>query len=101
MISAINQILTTIQTYIAIQNDTTLSDQQKKQQDLNDLLNAVMYFLIHINNIITGDQVIILNMIGYSEYVANLNGTTVGNLVCNPKWSTNRSSAIESDFPKL
>ena len=78
LISAINQILTTIQTYIAIQNDTTLSDQQKKQQDLNDLLNAVMYFLIHINDIITGDQVIILNMIGYSEYVANLNGTTVG-----------------------
>lgn len=79
LINAIDKLLETVRAFIAIQNDNSTTDQQKKQGAIDDVLNAVMYFLIHVNDIITGDEVIILNMVGYSSYAATLNGTSVGN----------------------
>jgi len=67
LIDALDRLVTAIKRLTQISNSTD-SDEQKIKDAVNEVVSAVTYFLIHINDIINGDEVIILNIIAYTEY---------------------------------
>lgn len=74
LIRAIDKLLETVRKLITVNNGSEFTDAQR--QDANEAaLEAITYFLIHVNDIITGDEVIIMNLVGYTSYTAtNVDG---------------------------
>jgi len=69
LIRAIDKLLETVRKLIVVNNGSEYTEAQR--QEANEAaLEAITYFLIHINDIITGDEVIIMNLVGYTSYTA-------------------------------
>lgn len=80
-ISALDNVINTAKNFLKIAEGVdsgSISEQEAQSQALSALVEAITYFLIHINDIITGDEVIILNIIGFTNYQTYFNGTVDG-----------------------
>ena len=73
-IDALDKLISTFKIFKAL-SESTVSDEIAEQAALEAVISAVTYFLIHINDIITGDEVIILNTIAFTNYVADFDGS--------------------------
>lgn len=74
-IDAIDRILTSIRNLNEIEaTQDQYSDGEAQKAAIEEVVSAVTYFLIHINDIITGDEVIILNMIAFTNYEVTYEG---------------------------
>ena len=72
-IDALDKLISTFKEFKVI-SESDLDDEEALQQALEAVISAVTYFFIHINDIITGDEVIILNTIAFTNYVADFDG---------------------------
>jgi hypothetical protein len=70
-ISALDKLISTFQVFKALEGG---NDDEALGDAIEAVISAVTYFLIHINDIITGDEVIILNTIAFTNYVADFDG---------------------------
>ncbi len=77
-IDALDKLISTFKELNQIQEDD-VPDEVAQQAALEAVISAVTYFFIHINDIITGDEVIILNTIAFTNYVADFDGDKDGN----------------------
>jgi len=73
-IAALDKLISTFKIFKAL-SDSNMPDEEAQQAALEAVISAVTYFLIHINDIITGDEVIILNTIAFTNYVADFDGS--------------------------
>jgi len=73
-IDALDKLISTFKEFKEIQ-ESNVSDEEAQQKALEAVISAVTYFFIHINDITTGDEVIILNTIAFTNYVADFDGT--------------------------
>jgi len=69
-IAAIDKVISALQQLNAIDPE----DAQAEAQAVNIAFDALTYLLIHINDIINGDEVIILQMTGYTNYNLDFTG---------------------------
>ncbi|MHA1475512.1 MAG: hypothetical protein ACTSQ5_10025 [Promethearchaeota archaeon] len=76
-IDALDKLISTFKELTKIQEDD-VPDEVAQQAALEAVISAVTYFFIHINDIITGDEVIILNTIAFTNYVADFDGDKNG-----------------------
>jgi hypothetical protein len=74
-IEALDNLITAIKKLSALENSTSEEDKQKA---IEIAAETITYFLIHLNDIITGDEVIIFNLIAYSNYEADFLGVSQG-----------------------
>ncbi|MHA1522257.1 MAG: hypothetical protein ACTSRK_18950 [Promethearchaeota archaeon] len=80
-IDALDKVINAAKTFAEIAREAeagTLNDEQAQAEAIATLVEAITYFLIHINDIITGDEVIIVNLIGYTNYKLDFSGTVTG-----------------------
>lgn len=101
-ISALDNVINTAKSFMEIQRGVesgTLSDQQAQSRALSALVEAVSYFLIHINDIITGDEVIILNIIGFTNYHTLFNGTVDGTWYITENGVPTNNRTLEEAYP--
>jgi len=73
LINALDRLIRTVKELQRISASGS-SDEAKMKDAVNEAASAITYFLIHINDIINGDEVIILNIIAYSEYEVDFQG---------------------------
>jgi len=75
LIDAIDRLLTSIRNLNEIEaTQDQYQDGEAAKAAIEEVVSAVTYFLIHINDIITGDEVIILNMIAFTSYEVSYDG---------------------------
>lgn len=75
LIDALDRIILAFSNLKAIEKSADVANDQAAQKAaIQELISAAMYFVIHINDIITGDEVIVLNIIGYTRYDLQLTG---------------------------
>ncbi len=83
-IDALDNVINTVKTFVAIEEqlalnpDSTAAQEEAQAEAIKAAIEAVTYFLIHINDIITGDEVIIFNTIAFTNYMADFDGTFLG-----------------------
>ena len=84
-IDALDNLINTIKEFVSIQanleaagQDNTQAQEEAMADAIQAAVKAVTYFLIHINDIITGDEVIIFNTIAFTNYMADFAGTVDG-----------------------
>jgi len=65
LVNTIDRIVKTVQKVYKIMNDPA-SEESKQQAAIKEAVSAIMYLLIHINDIITGDELILFNPITYT-----------------------------------
>ncbi len=78
LVNTIDRIVKTVQKVYKIMNDPA-SDESKQQAAIKEAVSAIMYLLIHINDIITGDELILCNPITYSSTKVEGNFTETHN----------------------
>ncbi|MHA1584778.1 MAG: hypothetical protein ACTSWL_05960, partial [Promethearchaeota archaeon] len=84
-IEALDNLIQTVQEFIQIQSEVEANPDSSEVQNaamnkaLKAATRAATYFLIHINDIITGDEVIIFNSIAYTNYITDFDGSMIGN----------------------
>ncbi len=72
-IDALDKLISTFKEFKTI-SESGMNDEDAQEQALEAVVSAVTYFFIHINDIISGDEVIILNTIAFTNYVADFDG---------------------------
>lgn len=98
-INAIDKLIETAREVQAI-DASGGSDDEKKQAATNQLIEAITYFLIHINDIVTGDEVIICNMIGYTSYALDfINGVVNGTWYSTEKRQKTDKVLLDDAYP--
>ncbi|MHA1795453.1 MAG: hypothetical protein ACTSUK_05030 [Promethearchaeota archaeon] len=101
-IKALDNVINTAKSFIEIERgveEGTITDQQAQSRALSALVEAVSYFLIHINDIITGDEVIILNIIGFTNYQMSFNGTVDGTWYITENGVPNNNRTLDEAYP--
>ncbi len=73
-IDALDKLISTFKEFNEI-SESGMDDEEAQEKALEAVISAVTYFFIHINDIITGDEVIILNTIAFTNYVADFAGS--------------------------
>jgi len=73
-IDALDKLISTAKEFKRISEDD-VPDAVAEQKALEAVISAATYFFIHINDIITGDEVIVLNTIAFTNYVADFDGS--------------------------
>jgi len=71
LIRALDRIIQTFDELKAIENDPSVTDEQAQKKAASAVISALTYFVIHINDIINGDEVIVLSINGFTEYRVN------------------------------
>jgi hypothetical protein len=66
-IAAIDELINTVKEFMDIQQSGE-NDDAKIKAATSAAAKAITYFLIHINDIINGDEVIVMNLIAYTEF---------------------------------
>ncbi|MHA1675053.1 MAG: hypothetical protein ACTSYI_15660 [Promethearchaeota archaeon] len=103
-IDALDKVINSAKTFVRISNEVesgATTDEQAQSEALATLVEAVTYFLIHINDIITGDEVIIVNLIGYTNYHLDFSGAVMGEWYAteNGVATENSSRTLENVYP--
>ena len=68
LIRALDRIIQTFAELSAIENDPNITDEEAQKKAASAVISALTYFVIHINDIINGDEVIVLSINGFTEY---------------------------------
>jgi hypothetical protein len=68
LIRALDRIIQTFAELKAIEEDPNTTDEEAQKQAASAVISALTYFVIHINDIINGDEVIVLSINGFTEY---------------------------------
>ncbi|UYP46109.1 hypothetical protein NEF87_002394 [Candidatus Lokiarchaeum ossiferum] len=101
-INAIDKLLSTFQEFLRLdeqQRSGELEDDEALAQAISTLISAVSYFLIHINDIITGDEVIIFNAIGFTNYEADFNGTILAEWYITEDYEMTNNRTLDEAYP--
>ena len=83
-INTLDRLISTVKEFQEIQAevDANPGNDEVQQKALSKAaqaaISAATYFIMHINDIITGDEVIIANTIAFSNYEADFDGTIEG-----------------------
>ncbi len=101
-IDALDKVINSAKTFARIAKEVesgATTDEQAQSEALATLVEAVTYFLIHINDIITGDEVIIVNLIGYTNYKVDFSGSVTGEWYATENLVETNSSSLEDVYP--
>ncbi len=71
LIRALDRIIQTFAELKAIEDDPSTTDEEAQKKAASAVISALTYFVIHINDIINGDEVIVLSINGFTEYKVN------------------------------
>ncbi|QEE15333.1 hypothetical protein DSAG12_01158 [Promethearchaeum syntrophicum] len=77
-IDALDKLISTFKEFKMISEDD-VPDEVAEEAALRAVISALTYFFIHVNDIITGDEVIVLNTIAFTNYVADFDGSIDAN----------------------
>jgi hypothetical protein len=88
-INAIDKLLNAIKAFAEVEANNE-TETEKGKQAISIMAEMITYFLIHINDIITGDEVIVLNINAFSNYEADFD------FVSNGKWYYTKDQKIPS-----
>ena len=102
-IKAIDRLLTTFQKFMKLnaqQESGELTDDEVLAEAVTELVAALSYFLIHINDIITGDEVIIFNVIAFTNYEADFNGTITADWYITEEYEMTNSRTLDEAYPE-
>ncbi len=97
-IDALDKLISTFKEFKEIE-ESGLNDQEKQEDALEAVVSALTYFFIHINDIISGDEVIILNTIAFTNYVADFNGTVTANWYVTEEGVKTNARLLETALP--
>jgi hypothetical protein len=67
LIAAIDRIISAFQELNEV-STSQASDEQKMKKAASAVISALTYFIIHVNDIINGDEVLVLSMNAFTEY---------------------------------
>ena len=97
-IRALDKLISTFKIFKTISEDD-VPDEVARQKALEAVISAVTYFFIHINDIITGDEVIILNTIAFTNYVADFDGSIDANWYVTEEGVRTHSRLLDDALP--
>ncbi len=98
-IDALDRLINAVKEFIRISQDESLSGSEAEEQAIEEAVSTITYFLIHINDIITGDEVIVLNLIAYTEYMAEIFGNFETNWYVTENWDMTDTVLLKDVFP--
>ncbi|MCF2138608.1 MAG: hypothetical protein K9W44_00965 [Candidatus Lokiarchaeota archaeon] len=101
-IKALDNVINTVKTFMEIESKMDsgeINDEQAQAQAISAMVEAITYFLIHINDIITGDEVIILNIIGFTNYYSSFNGTVEGTWYVTENGAQTNNRTLNDAYP--
>jgi hypothetical protein len=104
-IDALDNVINTVKAFVAIEEqlalnpDSTAAQAEAQAEAIEAAIEAVTYFLIHINDIITGDEVIIFNTIAFTNYMADFAGTVDGQWYVTQNGVRTNSRTLDVAYP--
>lgn len=102
-INAIDKLLSTFQEFLRLDEENKsgeLDDDEALAKAISTLITAITYFLAHINDIITGDEVIIFNAIGFTNYEADFNGTVLADWYITENYQMTHNKTLDEAYPE-
>ncbi len=70
LVNTINRVIQTVKSVFNVMGDSA-STESEKSGAIEEAVNSILYLLIHINDIITGDELVMFNPITYEHMQTN------------------------------
>jgi hypothetical protein len=98
-IEALDKLVNAVYDFMAIM-DSGASSEEQMNKAISLAVETITYFLIHINDIINGDEVIIANVVAFRTFIADFSGvSTTGTWYYTESYGKTDTQLLSSIYP--